>query len=504
MRFFFCLLLSVFCFSTAYAENQQNPLTGMVTSDGIIHDTQNNRYVTGCWEGKGNETFLYTVGNEQYLEVCNEPDASTFGNGATPLERAQNYYDFLQKTGKNERTKNPNIKIVLGSISGYNYQWFREFMNLPDACGLFDVLAFHPYHMGIAPDEINTEKDSWHTVEQWVYFYKNMLFDRKCEKPLWVTEFGYTTVDTDAERAVTEEQQVDYAIKQAIIMLGAGVSRVEYHSAKYFQLSSKGVDQYESFLHALSGTHFEKLDFFGDSYCPRGIKAGCMYTNDQYANDTNIIDYGLPVKNTELKKGRKYTFSSDSKTVEISWMIGFPGYEIVETLKNGTQQKKFSDLSPTHPAYTAIVSLAKQGILQGYSDGTFRPESPLSRAELVKLIFVGAKKSTNSESKNCFRDIADEWFASFVCTAKDEKIVSGYADSTFRPANPVSRAEAIKVLLNAFQIPRAEGGEKWWDEYFSGAQKAKILHLGEISPEDAQKSISRGEMAIFLSRAIDE
>ena len=87
------------------------------------------------------------------------------------------------------------------------------------------------------------------------------------------------------------------------------------------------------------------------------------------------------------------------------------------------------------------------GWITGYTDGTFRPEQPVSRAELVKLI---ASYFTVEGGTSPFPDVPDgHWAAEVVSFAAEEGWVSGYPDGTFRPDAPVSRAEAVKILNHA-------------------------------------------------------
>ena len=89
----------------------------------------------------------------------------------------------------------------------------------------------------------------------------------------------------------------------------------------------------------------------------------------------------------------------------------------------------------------------RYGIANGYLDGTFRPEQPVSRAELVKLI---ASYFTVEGGTSPFPDVPDgHWAAEVVSFAAEEGWVSGYPDGTFRPDAPVSRAEAVKILNHA-------------------------------------------------------
>ena len=107
----------------------------------------------------------------------------------------------------------------------------------------------------------------------------------------------------------------------------------------------------------------------------------------------------------------------------------------------------FSDVS-RGDWYAPYVAFAqKYGIASGYPDGTFRPEQPVSRAELVKLIAAYFEVTGGTAA---FPDVAASYWASDVISfAAQQGWVSGYPDGTFRPDAPVGRAEAVKILNHA-------------------------------------------------------
>lgn len=114
----------------------------------------------------------------------------------------------------------------------------------------------------------------------------------------------------------------------------------------------------------------------------------------------------------------------------------------------------FSDVSTTHTHYAAITSLVDQGVIEGYSDGTFKPGNNVNRAEALKIILMGAGVSVNESSSGLlFSDVQeDDWFFNYVGTAVNLGIVQGYNDGTFKPEQTVTRAEAMKMTLAAAEI----------------------------------------------------
>ena len=104
----------------------------------------------------------------------------------------------------------------------------------------------------------------------------------------------------------------------------------------------------------------------------------------------------------------------------------------------------FTDVAADAWYNNAISTLAKAGALSGYEDGTFRPDQPITRAELVKIAmsFYG---TVHSDS-DMFNDVGEHWAAAFINGAADLGFVNGYGDETFQPDRYVTRAEAIKII----------------------------------------------------------
>ena len=172
----------------------------------------------------------------------------------------------------------------------------------------------------------------------------------------------------------------------------------------------------------------------------------------------------------------------------------------------------FLDVKPTDPSADAIMAMKERKIIQGYPDGTFQPRRTVSRAELLKMLMDTIGLSPiGKEFDRCFTDLLNEWFAPYVCIAKREGWVQGYSDRTFRPANPVSRAEAVTLLARILKLPtdvptttlpyRDVPEDSWFALPVRSAMKEGLLPFdgGKFSPALGMR---RGEVAEMLYRAI--
>lgn len=104
----------------------------------------------------------------------------------------------------------------------------------------------------------------------------------------------------------------------------------------------------------------------------------------------------------------------------------------------------FSDV-PAGQWYTVAVStLANAGAINGCGDGTFQPGKPISRAEFVTIL--AGIYGVNTSSGVPFSDVGRGWFYDAVATAYANGWVSGFTDGTFRPNQTITRAEAVSIL----------------------------------------------------------
>lgn len=106
----------------------------------------------------------------------------------------------------------------------------------------------------------------------------------------------------------------------------------------------------------------------------------------------------------------------------------------------------FSDVPRDAWYYEAVQALAGAGVIKGYADHTFQPERPITRAEFVSMVLRLFKSEASSSSKTFLDVSTTHWAAADIQTAASQGIISGYPDGTFRPDQVVTRAEAVKIL----------------------------------------------------------
>ena len=109
-----------------------------------------------------------------------------------------------------------------------------------------------------------------------------------------------------------------------------------------------------------------------------------------------------------------------------------------------SQDNKFTDVSREDWFNNAVSTMANGRILMGYEDGTFRPTASITRAEFatIAIRFFADFVVTDSQ----FTDIEGHWGEKYINMAAEKGLIKGYPDSTFRPDEPITRAEAMAII----------------------------------------------------------
>jgi murein DD-endopeptidase MepM/ murein hydrolase activator NlpD len=177
------------------------------------------------------------------------------------------------------------------------------------------------------------------------------------------------------------------------------------------------------------------------------------------------------------------------------------------------QAATFTDLSQNDENFVAINFLKNNEIVKGYPDGTFKPKNPVSRVEALKFIYEGLNKQVGVRTVLEFKDTDSKaWYARYIAAAQKEGIVKGYNGNIFKPANPVTRAEFIKMLMEASgfngkdYIPLnknfSDVGMKDWYYSYIGLAKDKNLLDTSTNLFRPNEQMTRAEVAQILYKTI--
>lgn len=149
--------------------------------------------------------------------------------------------------------------------------------------------------------------------------------------------------------------------------------------------------------------------------------------------------------------------STTSKGVSIAsmdntyWKPIYVGAKRIITNNNSSASGKFTDVLSSHFAFTAIESLSSQGVIKGYTDGTFRPNEKVTRGQAAAMINRVLKyKPKNTAS---FKDVPATYsFATDIAAMKELGIINGFEDGTYRPNDSLTRTQMAVIVARAFNL----------------------------------------------------
>lgn len=182
------------------------------------------------------------------------------------------------------------------------------------------------------------------------------------------------------------------------------------------------------------------------------------------------------------------------------------------SLTNTVSAITFEDVPNNHPHYFSIETINEAGIINGYPDGTFKPNNSINRVEFLKILIEAKADYTpaNDESdfdiyslqKVGFKDVeAQQWYIPYLRYAKQQGIIAGYPDGTFKPSNTINLAEALKIIFTTFDIPTVQfiQAPDQWYEYYTGALESDFSSRTKLNVDSQiDKALTRAEAASLI------
>src|SRR5205823_4092329 len=111
---------------------------------------------------------------------------------------------------------------------------------------------------------------------------------------------------------------------------------------------------------------------------------------------------------------------------------------------------RFVDIPEGFWADDALQYLTNLGVISGYSDGTFRPDAGVTRAQFAKMLVRALGWALIEPARSTFSDVdRDFWAYGYIETAAAHGVITGYSDGTFRPSSGVTRSQIAKIVVTA-------------------------------------------------------
>ncbi|MBU1446205.1 septal ring lytic transglycosylase RlpA family protein [Patescibacteria group bacterium] len=185
----------------------------------------------------------------------------------------------------------------------------------------------------------------------------------------------------------------------------------------------------------------------------------------------------------------------------------------------------FSDVDLGNTNYVGIKHLSEKGIIDGYSDGTFKPWQEINRIEALKIILnannliddqyiqensLGGMDFASTDIEIDFNDIyKSQWYFPYLKKGVTEGIVTGYPDKTFRPTNTVNRVESYKIAMESDKIVLPEVLEapfadvpiyEWFSPYIQEGKNREIVYFTMENQIYPGMNMTRGKFAELVYR----
>lgn len=171
----------------------------------------------------------------------------------------------------------------------------------------------------------------------------------------------------------------------------------------------------------------------------------------------------------------------------------------------------FSDIDENYWAYESVEKLVNAGVISGYPDGTFIPEGYITRAELVKIVNLIYSFTEKAESTDLTDVKSDDWFYENVLIAQSSGYINGYPDGTFKPNDFVTRQELCKIIDSINKLVNlpydkavADEVSPWAVDYVNKVVSNRIMLLDEFNNFRAVEKATRAEACDALAKFVTD
>lgn len=164
-----------------------------------------------------------------------------------------------------------------------------------------------------------------------------------------------------------------------------------------------------------------------------------------------------------------------------------------------------------HWAADSIRLFTRLGVVKGYDDGTFRPNDNITRGEFAQMVVNLFPLSKGNKDTAGFRDLANSWARDAVLTLASNGIISGYEDGTFRAGQNITRAEMVAIIARIVNLNDVESmgtasfndiGKAWNPSEIEQAARAGIVSGQNANTFAPEKNATRAEALAVLARTL--
>ncbi|QZY53787.1 S-layer homology domain-containing protein [Crassaminicella profunda] len=277
---------------------------------------------------------------------------------------------------------------------------------------------------------------------------------------------------------------------------------------KWYILNKKNIDNMsldEVRKKALKEKTFYKIDYNNNINIGKNLKSGRYFlVNPQIIEKYNVLGIEF-ILDDDLQTKNKIQDNLKEKAEE----------EYVEKEKKIEKKIKFNDMK-NHWAQKEVESLVSDGIISGFDNNTFRPEDPLTRAQIAVLLVKALKlDALSNENYKVFDDVnKNNWCEKYVYLVHKEKLMNGVGNNKFNPKNKVTGEQLLQIVINVYEkykgkiaiteedIKDVGDSSLWAKEAIAKAKKIGITDklLDEL---DYKGNAKRSQAAVVIFELIE-
>ncbi|WP_050616545.1 C40 family peptidase [Bacillus testis] len=233
---------------------------------------------------------------------------------------------------------------------------------------------------------------------------------------------------------------------------------------------------------SLPRTAAEQYSKSGKSVAKKDLQPGDLVFFSNTTSKPGISHVGIYTGSNNFISA---TTSSGIAVASLSNTYWGPKYTGAKRVLNNLPAGEFVDLPSSNFAFTAVKTIAPKGIICGYEDGTFRPNTSITRGQAAAIVNRVLKHTPKSVKS--YKDVpANNRFAKDIAAIKELGVINGFKDGTYRPNATMTRGQMAIIVKNAFKLKQPA---------ISSAAAAKVYN--DVSPSNYAFS------AIITMNAID-
>lgn len=253
----------------------------------------------------------------------------------------------------------------------------------------------------------------------------------------------------------------------------------------------------------LSGAKFNKDSKPNTNYTVKGTVGGSFKATATFNNKS--IDFSFIFKGLQSKDGKDFVIVNEANNTAIQFTLKYK--------EEKTPSTPGWTVTPIDPSYSKLNLVDHLAYMKGYPDLTFGPDRNMTRAE-VTMMFARLLKDRPEANKVYAMPYSDvtkaDWYAYAVSYMTENKLITGYPDGTFKPNSPISRAEFAAIasrfdqLKTGLSLPfnDVKAGHWAYDVIASAANKGWVNGYpdGSFKPEN---KITRAEVVSTTNRMLN-